>query len=123
MRTIKWAVGEADFIAEFVEKHKGKQLPAIVEYVRDAGSFRLAIRTEEEDESHLSFVYCSLSLSGILCPGLRRSPEGKTVAEPFAGEDLHSGVYAAFLLHFFSLSFSLSFSVCFTFICLCLCLS
>lgn len=86
VRNITWAVGDADFVSNFASKNLGKLLPAVVEYVRDGGSMRVAIRLSDEKESPPSYAYCALSLAGLQCPGTRRDAEGANVPEPFAGK-------------------------------------
>ncbi|KAL8444716.1 hypothetical protein Emag_005345 [Eimeria magna] len=86
IRQITWGVGDSSFVSSFAAKHVGQELPAIVEYVRDGGSVRVAILLSKEDESPQSFAYCAVSLAGIQCPSNRRDAEGNSVPEPFAAE-------------------------------------
>ncbi|OEH74962.1 nuclease and tudor domain-containing protein [Cyclospora cayetanensis] len=86
VRQITWAVGDASFVSAFAEKHRGEQLPAIVEYIRDGGNMRVAIRLSPEGASPASYAYCAVSLSGLQCPGTKRDADGNTSPEPFAAE-------------------------------------
>ncbi|KAL8433098.1 hypothetical protein ACSSS7_004121 [Eimeria intestinalis] len=84
VRQITWGVGDPSFVSSFATKHAGQELPAIVEYVRDGGSVRVAIRLSKEDQIPSSFAYCAVSLAGIQCPSNRRDADGNFVPEPFA---------------------------------------
>lgn len=86
VRNITWGVGDSEFVSEFASKNLGKLLPAVVEYVRDGGSMRVAIRLSKEEEAPASYAYCAISLAGLQCPGTRRDAEGNNVPEPFAAE-------------------------------------
>ncbi|KAL8424541.1 hypothetical protein Efla_005647 [Eimeria flavescens] len=86
VRSITWGVGDSSFASEFANKHRGQELPAVVEYVRDGGAMRVAIRLSKEEETPPAFAYCAVSLAGIQCPTTRRDAEGNSVQEPFAAE-------------------------------------
>lgn len=87
VRNMTWAVADADYVSSFASKYMGKQLPAVVEYVRDGGSMRLAIQIPNNDkDATQSFAYCAVSLSGLQCPIIRRDAEGNNAPEPYYAE-------------------------------------
>ncbi|KAL8273573.1 hypothetical protein Esti_002500 [Eimeria stiedai] len=86
VRDITWGVGDSSFASSFASKYAGQELPAIVEYVRDGGSVRVAICLSKENQTPPSFAYCAVCLAGIQCPSSRRDAEGNFVPEPFAAE-------------------------------------
>lgn len=66
---------------EFVQKHKGKPIQAIVEHVRDGSTVRVLLLP--------NFTYITLMLSGIRCPSFKLDSTGKpddSVNVPYALE-------------------------------------
>eukprot|EP00117_Sycon_ciliatum_P012541 scpid19522/ scgid13573/ Staphylococcal nuclease domain-containing protein 1; 100 kDa coactivator; p100 co-activator len=62
-------------LAQYVDKHHGKEISCVVEYVRDACTMRVCLLP--------GFETVGVMLSGIKCPGFRREDNS---AEPFAQE-------------------------------------
>ncbi|KAI8906475.1 hypothetical protein EDD86DRAFT_240853 [Gorgonomyces haynaldii] len=64
-------------IRRFFEQHKRSPLPAIVEQVKDAGSWRVLLVQEKQ--------YINFQLSGIKCPIYRKDiPNVEDLVEPFS---------------------------------------
>ncbi|KAL0852270.1 hypothetical protein ABMA28_000478 [Loxostege sticticalis] len=71
VRDIKWSVENPK---QFVNKHNGQPIKAIIEYVRDGSTVRLCLLPE--------FCQITLMLSGIRCPAVKQDG----TAEPYAEE-------------------------------------
>uniref|UniRef100_A0A0G4GWZ7 Uncharacterized protein n=1 Tax=Chromera velia CCMP2878 TaxID=1169474 RepID=A0A0G4GWZ7_9ALVE len=80
VRTITWTSSNPDFAKSFVEKHKGKKLPAVIEYVRDGAHIRAFFPGPS--------VYSTILLSGIQVDTFKKAADDPTKinAEPFAAE-------------------------------------
>ncbi|CEM37772.1 unnamed protein product [Vitrella brassicaformis CCMP3155] len=65
MRQVTFPQNDPDFVKSFAAKHKGERLPAIVEYVRDGGAYRV-IFTQDN-------IYIPLILTGIQADGWKRA--------------------------------------------------
>ena len=69
----------------FLAEHKGKQLPAFIEQVRDGSTYRVAVMIKEGDTMIHQFVI--LAVTGIKSPLFRKDIPGfSDLIEPF-GED------------------------------------
>ncbi|KAJ3191082.1 hypothetical protein HK101_008094 [Irineochytrium annulatum] len=69
----------------FFEKHKGKQLDAIVDQVRDGSTFRVCLIIDESGQK--SYQYVTLSLTGIKAPTYRQGvPNVADLVEPYSEE-------------------------------------
>ncbi|KAF8941218.1 hypothetical protein BGZ58_001022 [Dissophora ornata] len=67
---------------EFLEKYKGKQLPAIIESIRDGSTVRACV-TLPNDE----YQYITLMISGIRAPVVRQGiANTEDIVEPFGDE-------------------------------------
>ncbi|XP_068621678.1 staphylococcal nuclease domain-containing protein 1 [Battus philenor] len=70
VRDIKWKVGNTK---QFVNKHNGQPIKAIVEFVRDGSTMRLCLLPD--------YYTISLMLSGIRCPAIKQDGESEPYAE------------------------------------------
>eukprot|EP00118_Oscarella_pearsei_P025078 m.307457 g.307457 ORF g.307457 m.307457 type:complete len:902 (+) comp42308_c0_seq1:69-2774(+) len=77
VREVKWSL---ENVSQFVDRHHGKEMDGIVEFVRDACTMRIQLVP--------TFQYITVMLSGIKTPTFKNQGEGKpvSVAEPFAEE-------------------------------------
>ncbi|KAG0056933.1 hypothetical protein BGZ83_002873 [Gryganskiella cystojenkinii] len=67
---------------EFLEKYKGKPLPAIVESIRDGSTVRVCLTLPNNE-----YQYITLMISGIRAPIIRQGVAGtEDLVEPFAEE-------------------------------------
>ncbi|KAF9352123.1 hypothetical protein BGX34_000166 [Mortierella sp. NVP85] len=68
--------------AEFLERYKGKQLPAIIESIRDGSTVRACLTLPNNE-----YQYITLMISGIKAPIIRQGvPNTEDLVEPFAEE-------------------------------------
>ncbi|KAL5475713.1 hypothetical protein EMCRGX_G025560 [Ephydatia muelleri] len=72
LREVIWNV---ENLRNLVDRNQGKEVDAIVEYVRDGCTLKVVLIP--------SFQHITVALSGIKCPMFKREG-GKEVAEPFA---------------------------------------
>ncbi|KAH8874884.1 Staphylococcal nuclease domain-containing protein 1 [Schistosoma japonicum] len=78
-REIVWSVEDA---RNFFEKYKNQPLKAVVESVRDGCSLQVFILPESLREKPNTFVYLTITMTGIKSPSTRYE-NGKMVAEPW----------------------------------------
>ncbi|XP_014370045.2 staphylococcal nuclease domain-containing protein 1 [Papilio machaon] len=70
VRDIKWTI---DNPKQFVNKHNGQPIKAIMEYVRDGSTVRLTLLPD--------YYTISLMMSGIRCPAIKQDGESEPYAE------------------------------------------
>ncbi|CAH8577003.1 unnamed protein product [Schistosoma rodhaini] len=76
-REILWSV---ENIRSFFESYKNRPLKAVVENVRDGCSVQVFILPESLNERPNTFVYLTVTMSGIKCPSIRYE-DGKIVPD------------------------------------------
>jgi staphylococcal nuclease domain-containing protein 1 len=76
----------------FLEQHKGKQLDAIIEQVRDGSTLRVQFIYPGTEKNQWIHQYATVLISGIRAPAVRAGTADKSeTSEPF-GEDAKSFV-------------------------------
>lgn len=88
VRQIQWISNDTSATKAFATRYHSQQLPAVIEFIRDAGAYRVYIVTEG--------VQASVLLSGVQADAFRRSPDGGT------GEALQADPYAVEAKYFAS---------------------